>query len=59
MTDTPWHEWFAWHPVRTNHHGWKWLRTVYRRQRWTPIYAFGVQRYWEYEEPKKKKVIVE
>ena len=28
----PWHIWFAWHPVRTDHHGWRWLRAVERRQ---------------------------
>lgn len=48
MIIAPWHKWFAWHPVRTNYHGWKWLRKVYRRQRWTPFWAFGVNRYWEY-----------
>lgn len=28
----PWHRWFAWHPVRTNWHGWRWLTTVERQQ---------------------------
>lgn len=29
MTTTgPWHHWFAWRPVRTEQHGWRWLRTV-------------------------------
>lgn len=28
----PWHLWFAWHPVRTDQHGWRWLRTVERQQ---------------------------
>ena len=27
----PWHEWFAWHPVRTDWHGWRWLTYVERR----------------------------
>ena len=27
----PWHDWFAWHPVRTLWHGWRWLCTVERR----------------------------
>lgn len=46
----PWHAWFAWHPVRTRSHGWKWMRTVYRRQRWTPqIPGHGPDPYWEYD----------
>lgn len=32
MSTGPWHHWFAWHPVRTEQHGWRWLRTVERRQ---------------------------
>ena len=31
FTYGPWHRWFAWHPVRTDWHGWRWLTTVYRR----------------------------
>lgn len=27
----PWHEWFAWRPVKTDWHGWKWLKTLERR----------------------------
>ena len=29
----PWHLGFAWHPIQTRYHGWRWLRTVERR-RW-------------------------
>jgi len=25
-----WSEWFAWHPVKTEDHGWVWLYTVWR-----------------------------
>ena len=25
-----WERWFAWHPVRTEEHGWRWLCTVER-----------------------------
>ena len=28
----PWHDWFAWYPVDTVTHGWKWLRTVQRQR---------------------------
>ena len=27
----PWHRWFAWRPVKTDWHGWRWLTTVERR----------------------------
>lgn len=27
----PWHPWFAWHPVRTDWHGWRWLVTIERQ----------------------------
>lgn len=40
MTSTgPWHRWFAWHPVRTEQHGWRWLRTVERRQLTGPTFS--------------------
>ena len=29
---TPWHRWFAWHPVDTADRGWRWLRIVWRRR---------------------------
>ena len=28
MTIGPWHRWFAWRPVLTEQHGWRWLRVV-------------------------------
>lgn len=40
-----WHEWFAWHPVRTDR-GWRWLVTV-RRAQWHGIYCGSGG--WEYE----------
>lgn len=44
----PWHEWFAWFPVDTKWHGWKWLTKVERRR-----YRgrFGV--YWDYRKLEK------
>ena len=35
----PWHRWFAWYPVRTEQHGWRWLRTVERRQLTGPTFS--------------------
>ena len=36
MTYGPWHRWFAWYPVRTRQHGWRWLRTVERALHYPP-----------------------
>lgn len=38
----PWHNWFAWHPVRTRQHGWRWLQPLERRQ------AHSLRNYWQY-----------
>ena len=35
----PWHRWFAWRPVRTQQHGWRWLCTVERRQLTGPTFS--------------------
>lgn len=48
----PWQYWFAWYPVRTEQHGWRWLRTVERRRYYpdpmlTPL--IGAQSSWEYQ----------
>lgn len=32
----PWHRWFAWRPVRTEEHGWRWLRIVERAKFYPP-----------------------
>ena len=48
----PWHRWFAWHPVRTEQHGWRWLRTVERRRHYpaaTLPPLIGAQPGWEYK----------
>lgn len=29
--------WFAWHPVRTDDRGWRWLRAVWRKRYYFPI----------------------
>lgn len=34
---TMWHDWFAWHPVRTLSGDWVWLETVLRKGRETII----------------------
>lgn len=39
MSTGPWQRWFAWHPVRTEQHGWRWLRTVERRQLTGPTFT--------------------
>ena len=44
----PWHPWFAWHPARTQHHGWKWLRPLQRRQ------VTGLRTRWQYR-PREKR----
>lgn len=49
MSTGPWHRWFAWYPVRTEQHGWRWLRTVERRQLTGPIFSPLDSPYlWEY-----------
>jgi hypothetical protein len=47
---TNWHDWFAWHPVRTPE-GWVWLETIRRKGRRTLI-ANGdgqPEHVWEWE----------
>ena len=45
----PWQRWFAWRPVRTRQHGWRWLRTVERRQITGPtLTPYDSQHLWEY-----------
>lgn len=49
MTYGPWHHWFAWYPVSTQQHGWRWLRTVERRQITGPTFTPYEKPYlWEY-----------
>ena len=52
----PWHTWFAWHPVSTLAHGWKWLCHVQRR-RWTtnPTYSGPVYEGWDYTITKEEQ----
>lgn len=48
----PWHKWFAWRPVQTRNHGWRWLRTVERRRHYpdpTLPPLIGAQPGWEYQ----------
>lgn len=43
----PWHRWFAWHPVRTDWHGWRWLVTV-ERQYWRGWADGAIPQGWDY-----------
>lgn len=40
----PWHDWYAWRPVRTLWHGWRWLMPV-RRRMWLGGGTHG----WDYQ----------
>ena len=42
----PWHKWFAWHPVKTDWHGWRWLTTIERR-----YWRGGGTSGWDYRPP--------
>lgn len=45
----PWHDWFAWFPVRTYDGKWVWLRTVRRCRAQTHAYLSGpIQQWWVY-----------
>lgn len=45
----PWQRWFAWYPVRTEQHGWRWLRTVERALHYPdPLIMFAPAPYWVY-----------
>ncbi len=45
----PYERYFAWHPVRTEDWGWKWLRLVYRRRIVSKDYLFNtVSDRWSY-----------
>lgn len=45
----PWQRWFAWYPVRTEQHGWRWLRTVERALYYPdPLIPFAPSPFWCY-----------
>lgn len=45
----PWHRWFAWRPVNTVTHGWKWLRPVERRRVQSKMHLTGlIDQCWQY-----------
>jgi len=45
----PWHRRFAWRPVRTRQHGWRWLCTVERALHYPdPLIPFTPYPYWVY-----------
>ena len=48
----PWVPYFAWRPVWARHHGWTWLRSMWRRRQWfdpsvDPIFIAAAD-LWEY-----------
>jgi hypothetical protein len=48
----PWHRWFAWRPVDTITHGWKWLRMVERRRIQSKLHLPGpIDQGWQYRTP--------
>lgn len=48
----PWHRWFAWRPVDTVTHGWRWFRVVERRRIQSKMYLPGpVDQGWQYRIP--------
>ena len=46
------HDWFAWHPVKTQQHGWKWLTKLTRYK--CHVDVPGSPTFWCYE-PKESK----
>lgn len=49
MSIGPWHRWFAWHPVETEQHGWRWLCTVERQKITGPTFLPTDSPYlWKY-----------
>lgn len=49
MSIGPWHRWFAWHPVETEQHGWRWLCTVERQKITGPTFSPYDKPYmWKY-----------
>ena len=56
MSTGPWQRWFAWHPIRTRKHGWRWLRTVERRQITGPTFTpYEKPHLWEYRPTKDNR----
>lgn len=44
----PWFSWFAWHPVRTDDRGWRWLRPCWRRRKQSKLSLPGpVDQWWQ------------
>lgn len=48
MSTGPWQRWFAWYPVYTRQHGWRWLRTVERVLHYPPDIPSAPAPYWVY-----------
>ena len=49
-----WRRWFAWYPVKTQKHGWRWLCTV-ERAMYAPTYApYALSPFWVYRPVEKK-----
>lgn len=45
----PWHDWFAWRPVKTRQHGWRWLTTVRRALHYPADIPHAPDPYWVYK----------
>lgn len=43
-TESEWHKWFAWYPIRTIDDEKVWLEIVYRRKIYS--YSFASRKYW-------------
>lgn len=54
----PWHEWFAWHPVHTDWHGWRWLTRVERRF-WRGWHHGQTPTGWDYRPTKEELDTIE
>lgn len=52
----PWHRWFAWRPVNTVTHGWRWLRYVERQRVQSKVSLPGpLVSFWDYRTEQEGK----
>ena len=49
MSYGAWHKWYAWYPVNTEQHGWRWLKYVARAKHYPAVgLPFAPAPYWCY-----------
>lgn len=48
MSYGPWHVWFAWYPVNTEQHGWRWLKYVQRAKHYPADVPCAPDPSWRY-----------